>query len=505
MNLIFLSFVLLLLRIPPGIATVDAAFSPVSSSVGGRYRGQQQGRLRDGSIPSRLTVYSSTEEATTWDSQGRGTRKDNHLSHDDDDSTLKLHPITTVVLDKMDSKILPRILSKKEYDDFFDQNDDSKGCGRPILIQGVLSSAGCHECCERLLSVADDVYVDLQEQKQPLSTSRATTTTTTQADSMEIQKTTTRVFPGVSLSDALDVIMRRSNSYKSYFAFCEGLLEEGNHPTLKELQHIATSVRERLFVERDDPDLFPYFPTNVQPTDALILAGAGATSTLHRDPMEWTGTSLCLEGTKVWRFLEPPPTSLDGQRGRDRVLSVDKALKSYRLESVAWQSHNNHEEEDHHHEGSVALSAGWQSDYSLYRTRDHEKIPSAEILADMEEEEEEKKMDLLRKLNSLDVLRPDIPPDASIGAIHTVIQKPGDLLLIPAHWWHQTYAFEPSVAIASQRCGSRDLPLVLDHIWNQVHGNGGHKGQTSDDGRHRHVSSKSPQDSIALFFEDLFR
>jgi ribosomal protein L16 Arg81 hydroxylase len=50
--------------------------------------------------------------------------------------------------------------------------------------------------------------------------------------------------------------------------------------------------------------------------------------------------------------------------------------------------------------------------------------------------------------------------------IFAVVQKPGDLLIIPAYWWHQTYALEPSVAIASQRGGTqRDAKRVITHIF----------------------------------------
>jgi ribosomal protein L16 Arg81 hydroxylase len=42
--------------------------------------------------------------------------------------------------------------------------------------------------------------------------------------------------------------------------------------------------------------------------------------------------------------------------------------------------------------------------------------------------------------------------------------KQGDLLLIPAHWYHQTYAPQPSLEVASQRYGSWEAKRVLDHI-----------------------------------------
>jgi Cupin-like domain len=373
----------------------------------------------------------------------------------DDDSPFKLRPISKVV-------------AKEDFDldrDYYDFMENGN-CGRPILIEAVLSEEKCQECCQRLMSVADTLQVDLQEQSQ---------------------ETGTQIYQ-LALSQAIEVIMRRSNSRKAFFAFCEGLLEED--PVLMEIQRIVTSVREVMF--RDDPDLFPDFPVQVQPTDAVILAGAGATSTLHRDPMEWTGTSLCLEGTKIWRFLEPP-VAMEGQRARDRVLTVDEALESYRLASVAWQS----DEDD---TDSVSLSAGWQSDFSLFRECDHDSIPSAQVLAEMDDKE---KMQLLQKLNTLKILGPDIPRNAA-GAIHTVIQKPGDLLLIPAHWWHQTYALEPSVAIASQRCGTKDLGLVLDHMWSQVHGDDTSRSRQPS-GEYLDFSSRSPQKDIVLFFDELMR
>jgi len=201
---------------------------------------------------------------------------------------------------------------------------------------------------------------------------------------------------------------------------------------------------------------------------------------LHRDPFTWTGTSICLEGTKIWRFVAPPgaiqPSSSSSEKHNNghfqtddsAVRMIDDALKSYRLPSVAWDD-------------DVFLSSGWQSDMSLYASRDA-SIPSAEQLAHREEERHgpELKYDEMEMIAAnLNLLAPDadFPTRCSDGGesmmlpvrIWSVVQKPGDLLVIPAFWWHQTYALEPSVAIASQRSGGgRDTKRVLSHILETV-------------------------------------
>jgi Cupin-like domain len=190
---------------------------------------------------------------------------------------------------------------------------------------------------------------------------------------------------------------------------------------------------------RDD-DWFQHFPSWAQSTDCVVLAGQGATSTLHRDPFEWTGTSICLEGTKVWRFLEP----FNAENGG--VKQMDDLLKAYRLPSTAWR------------DGDVALSAGWQSDYNLYKTR-KQSIPSALEWQDIQSNR--KLAAMLQVALSPEQLTPnvDIP-----GAVWTAVQSPGDMLVIPAHWWHQTYGLEPSLAVSSQRCSNSDARRVLEHV-----------------------------------------
>eukprot|EP00980_Cylindrotheca_fusiformis_P018370 scaffold6032_cov100-Cylindrotheca_fusiformis.AAC.1 len=132
-----------------------------------------------------------------------------------------------------------------------------------------------------------------------------------------------------------------------------------------------------------------------------------------------------------------------------QLTEIDELVDSYRLPSVAWDYGSN-----------VCLSAGWQSDYSLYSKRDA-SIPSARCLSEMEDGQR------LRTLEAIALEPNSLLPsfDTDDCSCWTVIQKPGDLLLIPAHWWHQTYALEPSLAVASQRCDSTiDAARVIRHI-----------------------------------------
>jgi hypothetical protein len=310
---------------------------------------------------------------------------------------------------------VPRIAAS----DFDAERYYSQQRPKPLLIANALEE--CEVCCDILMAVAQrgELGVDLQCQIS--------------------SDASTELYEDVDLPEALEDILFESDSQVAYLSFCEGLLEE--HEDLQPIAEKATFSRERLF--NNDTEWFAhYFPAAWQPCDAVVFAGAGATSTLHRDPFEWTGTSLCLEGSKVWRFIDPEAD----------VRTVDAALNSYRLDSIAWEG--------------KSRSAGWQSDYSLYRTRQHDKIPTGRAWSEMEDDDDggglRKADEMLRIGSSTEILTPD-EIDADL-AIATAIQQPGDLLLIPARWWHQTYALEPSVAIASQRCGHHDSTLVLQHI-----------------------------------------
>jgi hypothetical protein len=310
----------------------------------------------------------------------------------------------------------------------------------PFVVKGALSLDKCEAMCDDIVSAADvndeDCAVVVQMQRK--------------VPGFEPQ-----VYP-MDLRDALEALMSQSRHGDALWCFEEGFLEEYAPRVSVEGRQLLESTfasSPSPSSERDTvvgENWFNWFPEWARPTDCLILAGEGATSTLHRDPFEWTGTSLCLEGTKIWRFIEPAQNQNTGTGG---VETIDQILDSYRLASTAWDL-----------DGDRVLSAGWQSDKSLYATRT-KGIQSARQWQDVEEAERFKQMQQIAQ--SGDQLTPDLGSEGE-GTnelkIWGTVQCPGDVVVIPAHWWHQTYGLEPSVAVASQRCSNQEARRVLQHM-----------------------------------------
>jgi hypothetical protein len=328
---------------------------------------------------------------------------------------------------------------------------------RPILITDALPVSKCEELCEKWIQAVGSLTITVQRRRK-------------------YQERTTQLYE-CTVEQSLDLMME-STPKDSFLAFVEGLLDCKQLPAKNDMDDMAyqqqrqqqlaldsvqrrlVQARESLFCRCDDENWFDHFPDPVKPSDCVIMAGEGATSTLHRDPFEWTGTSLCLEGRKIWRFLAPDKNTLDGW---------DERLRCYRLESIAWDSNgNDHDDIDKDDNNAKAtLSAGWQSDLSLYHDSESNNLYSARELADLDEPNAETYLETIA--NSLDILQPHpeiIAPLPTMGVdCCSVVQHPGELLLIPPYWYHQTYAPEPSLAVASQRCGSLlDARRVLRHI-----------------------------------------
>lgn len=306
---------------------------------------------------------------------------------------------------------------------------------KPIIIRDIVSP-------EVIESLADDLMSTLGEEEIQM-----------QHKFMDDDGEAVTEIYDVSLFESIEYMMDSEHG-DSFFAFVEGLLPSS---TTAKLHKTLTDIREAPYPHQED--WFDYFPEKIRPSDALILAGEGSSSTLHRDPFEWTGTSLCLEGVKIWRFI-PTPSKADGG-----VAKVDMELQSYRLDSIAWEP-----EENLQTTNPVVLSAGWQSDMTLYNSID-EDFPTAFEWATMEEENNDLfRNEIAAQGNDSSRLQPSSEASEALRNIDettpfvTATQFAGDLLLIPAHCWHQTYAPVPSIAVASQRCGINDGAKVVQHV-----------------------------------------
>mmetsp|Transcript_15492 Transcript_15492/g.34796 ORF Transcript_15492/g.34796 Transcript_15492/m.34796 type:complete len:396 (-) Transcript_15492:37-1224(-) len=313
----------------------------------------------------------------------------------------------------------------------------------PVVIAGVVSPEETEALVDELIEVLGAQEVDLQRKI------RRDGSPETEIYSMP-------------LSETIDFIMDSSHD-DAFFAFCEGLLP-CSIPGSEILSRKLEAVRDAPFP--GVPSWFDFFPRHLRPSDAVILAGAGASSTLHRDPFEWTGTSLCLEGTKIWRFVLPPAEEQGG------VEIVDRFLSSYRLESIAWED----EERGDPSDSTTIISAGWQSDLSLYDFVDEDFRTAFEWFEMEELDSDVFEVNLERAAVDGSSLKPSMETLDALNGIRgtkggasepnfvTAIQRPGDLLIIPAHCWHQTYGPVPSIAIASQRFDSSIARRVIDHI-----------------------------------------
>merc|ERR1739848_795357 len=62
-------------------------------------------------------------------------------------------------------------------------------------------------------------------------------------------------------------------------------------------------------------------------------------------------------------------------------------------------------------------------------------------------------------------LTPDAPPGSSMPPPDfEVVQRAGEMVVFPGHWWHQVYHYGDTVALASQYCNDRILQRVLGHV-----------------------------------------
>ena len=324
--------------------------------------------------------------------------------------------------------------------------------GTPTLIKDIVSSDQVETIAEELMARLGDADVQMQRKIRSAGSGGD--------DITEIYD--------ITLLQAAEYMMESCHD-DSFFTFCEGLLDE------KSDDGDSNALSSRLGMIREAPfdvgeNWFDYFPPSIRPTDALVLAGEGSCSTLHRDPFEWTGTSFCLEGSKIWRFIIPPTTRNDEEGGG--VGEVDDALESYRLDSIAWTTTDttNSKEmaaDEEEKRDALILSRGWQSDLHLYFSR-AEEVLSALELSELEEDNMEA---YVMEIEAMGADTSLLVPDERISDfLHnhkfnfsTAIQQAGDLLIIPSHWWHQVQHILESLSNTTNTC-SDGSPLEISEI-----------------------------------------
>ena len=275
------------------------------------------------------------------------------------------------------------------------------------------------------------------------------------------------------LSEYLAALAEGSNHVDSMYFISEDILQlEEARSLLGQLQ-----LPEELF----GTDLFSKFPLSIRPSCALIIGGMGSRSFLHADPYEWTGWNYCFEGEKLWTFL-PPETN------------QDNFLRTKRTPTNAWGEYN--------------IAAGWQSDIDLY----HDIVSSEDATSPLNKHwkaayaaapsghrppyfaSSDPVLEQADDLWPLDTANIDMEAAASLqdgdlpslarGAVQ-ILQREGDLVLIPPGWHHQVYSVSPSVAVAGQYCNEGVRKRVLSHILSWCNATGKEEEQVREQERQR--------------------
>mmetsp|Transcript_26689 Transcript_26689/g.88649 ORF Transcript_26689/g.88649 Transcript_26689/m.88649 type:complete len:448 (+) Transcript_26689:155-1498(+) len=174
-----------------------------------------------------------------------------------------------------------------------------------------------------------------------------------------------------------------------------------------------------------EADLFQRWPASMQPAkQCLVMGGAGGCSTLHTDMLGWTGWNLLLAGSKHWKFFPP-------------VEEVGEAFDA-EVREMGGQFH---------------LGFSCTSPIDMYHTVNGEPCPE--------------------RVPDPRCGRPSFAPDArrypaaaGVEPLIEVMQGPNELIIFPAHYFHQTYHYEPTIAIACQMLNKGCLDRVLNQILN---------------------------------------
>jgi hypothetical protein len=316
-----------------------------------------------------------------------------------------------------------------------------------------------------------------------------------------------------SMQDFIDAMIDSRHS-ASFYYMDEDILTRTASDRIDELD-----LPEHLFGK----DYFSYFPELVRPRSALVIGGMGSRSFLHADPYEWIGTSYLFEGIKLWTFI-PPDSEWEDPAFKDkdtashatRDAPQDDRISQQRGYPTASEVLNSRRQTPDAWGGLFNFSAGWVSDVDLYRQQDSDGIASINLYySEMYEKYDkvvrgiERERELIRRhdnnnnidenghmvnedgntninryphiINSALIRRPKVVPSFKSGIDRVdscdnrvlkgavqILQKEGDLLIIPPRWWHQVYNLQPTVAVASQYMNDVVKDRVIDHMlqWN---------------------------------------
>ncbi len=142
----------------------------------------------------------------------------------------------------------------------------------PVLIENVLSRKICESACDTMIHELGGNIVDLQRKTKLID----------EDGNLSIG---TKILK-CQLGDAFGYMME-SHRNDSFFCFCEGLLDENENDSMVDLKDLFFRAKEKMFGSEsygDDDDsirdLFHYFPEDMKPTDCVVVAGEGATSTV---------------------------------------------------------------------------------------------------------------------------------------------------------------------------------------------------------------------------------
>jgi hypothetical protein len=225
----------------------------------------------------------------------------------------------------------------------------------------------------------------------------------------------------ITLKLAMDMAATQSTHARGIFS--SSLTKDGSSCSTDQLGWY--DVQEDLF---RDVDWFPYFAYYTTVSDALLVAGNGGTSELTCHT--WTTTYTCLDGNVLWRVLPPECTD-------------DALLRPQPSTPTVWGNHD--------------ISVSCTSTRNLFAFR-HNDVPDNWS----EWTEEEQWYEMQDVAEGSERLLPNVDVE---GLYYSTVLTPGDCLVVPPGWWHQSYALEPTMSISSLRCGTMlDAPNVVQTL-----------------------------------------